>query len=159
MTPGIGPAGGWDRNVSDQGEHWGGYRAQGVYRLDRDVFLLDVPERTNGRALVPGMEWDLPPGTFRGPTDTPEYLANPRGFRGVMGVVPAGVRVRADTLRAKGNLRDRNLTRHYVKARVLDGEFQGWVVDLEAVSIYRADPDGGPDRLEGPNEDFLRPVS
>ncbi len=159
VTPGVGTAGGWDRNVSERGELWGAYRAQGVYRLDRDVLLLDVPERTNGRALASGLEWDLPPGTFRGPVDATAYAANPRGYRGVIGLVPAGIRVRAEILRAKGNLLDKNLTRHYVKGRILDGEYQGWLVDLEPLSLYRADPEGGSDRLAGPNDDFLSWVS
>jgi hypothetical protein len=158
VTPGLGDAGGWDRAVSGQMENWGSYRPQGVYRIERDVFLLNVSERTNGPGLVPGMEADVPPGTFRGPTGMDDYLAAPQRYRGVTGVVVSGTRLRAETLRAKGNLLDKNVTVRYVRGRIMDGEFQGWVVDLQAVSIYRADPDGGPVRLAGPNEDFLRPI-
>jgi hypothetical protein len=156
VTPGFGTVGGWDRNVSEQGDAWGDYRTQGIYRLQRDVFVLDVPDRTNGRALVAGAEWTLPRGTFQGPVAVSDFQSNPKGYRGIIGVVPADTRIRAEVLRAKGNLRDRSVTRRYVKARVLDGEFRGWMVDLEPLSLYEADTEGGPDRLMGPNEDFLR---
>lgn len=151
-SPGLG----WDRNVSDRPEAWGAYQPEGVYVLQRDVFLLDVPERTNGPGLVPGMEWDLPPGTFRGPTGVADYQAAPSQYRGIIGIVAADTRLRVETLRAKGNLRDSRATRHYVKAKVLDGEFQGRTVDLQAVSVYRGDTDGGAVTLVGPNGDFLR---
>jgi hypothetical protein len=156
VSAGLGTAGGWDRDVSDQRDQWGAYHPQEAYAVTRDVFVLDVPDRTNGPALVPDVEADLPPGTFRGPTSIPDFQTDPGQWRGVRGIVPAGTRIRADTLRAKGNLRDANVRRVYVKARVTDGEFRGLAVDLQAVSIYRADPDGGPVTLVGPNADFLR---
>jgi len=158
VSSGLGTVGGFDHDVSEKGELWGAYRSQSVYRLERDVFLLDVPDRTNGRALVSGPEWPLPPGTYRGPIPTADYQALD-GYRGVIGVIPAGTRIRAESLRSKGNLRDRGVQRNYVKARILDGEYRGWVVDLEPLSIYTAGPEGGPDQLTGPNEDFLRWVS
>ncbi len=156
VTPGLGTAGGWDHDVSDRADRWGAFRPQAVYRLERDVFLLDVPDRTNGPALVPGMEQDVQPGTFRGPTAVQEYQAAPHLFRGVIGIVTEGTRLRAEALRAKGNLLDPNVTLHYVQGRLMDGEFRGKVVDLQAVSVYWVDPDGGPEMLRGPNEDLLR---
>lgn len=156
VTPGLGYAGGWDRNVSEQTDRWGSYRPQGVYRLERDVFLLNEPERTNGTALVAGLESDLPPGTVRGPAEMEDYLASPNRYRGVIGVVRAGTRLRAEVLRAKGNVLDSVVTRHYIRARIIDGEFGQQLVDLQALSIYATDPDTGAVTLIGPNEDFLR---
>jgi hypothetical protein len=156
VTPGLGYAGGWERNVSQQTERWGEYRPLGVYRLERDVFLLNEPERTSGPALVAGLESDLPPGTVRGPAAMEDYLAAPDRYRGVIGVVKAGTRVRADVLRAKGNVLDSTVTRHYVRARIIDGDFRERLVDLQALSIYSTDPDTGAVTLIGPNRDFLR---
>ena len=63
--------------------------------------------------------------------------------------------MRAEALRAKGNVLDKSVKQHYVRARIMDGEFQGRLVDLQAVSLYSEDPEGGPVKLAGPNEDFL----
>lgn len=157
--PGIGYLGGWDKNVSERTELWGGYVPDAVYRIDHPLFLLDLPERTNGLALVPGLEVDLPPGTVRGPTTIEDYESAPRQWRKIKGVVEPGTRVRAFMLRAKGNLRDPGKTRHYVKGRILNGPFQGTVVDLEPVSLYREDPDTGRTVLVGPNNALLTQVT
>lgn len=155
VSPGSGHLGGWDFASNKKPELWGQYNADRVYRLQRDVFLMDTPERTNGPALVPGTEWSVPPSTFRGPTGTAEYQANPKNFRWVLGIVTAGTRLRAKTLRGKGNLRDSEETIYYVRARLLDGEFRGKEVDLQALSLYAAVPDSRSVALTGPNEDFL----
>lgn len=155
-SPGVGRLGGWDHRLDDRTELWGDYRPQMVYELQRDVFLIDVYERTNGMALVAGMEWPVPPGTFRGPTGVPEYRADPKQHRLVTGIVPAGTRLRAEMLRGKGNLRDKEATVHYVKGRLLDGEYRNWVVDLQPLSLYvLEDPESRKLTLAGPNEDFL----
>lgn len=154
-APGLGYVGGWDWNVSDEMERWAGFDAEGIYELREDVFLLDIPERTNGLALVPGMEWDLPPRTLRGPTGIEDYRSNPKNWRRVSGVAEKGTRMRATRLRAKGNVRDRDVTRVYVKAQILAGPHQGKVVDLQAVSLYATDLETGRVELVGPNEDFI----
>ena len=155
-SPGIGRLGGWDQRVDEKAELWGEYRPQAVYELQRDVFLMEVYERTNGMALLPGMEWPVPPGTLRGPTGVPEYNADPGHWRLVTGIVPAGTRLRAEVLRGKGNLRDQEATVHYVKGRLLDSEFRGQLVDLQALSRYvLEDPESRKVTLAGPNEDFL----
>mgnify|MGYP001764764817 CR=1 FL=1 len=156
VEPGQGRIGGWDFKRDDP-ELWRGYHAQGIYQLQQDVFLLDVPDRTNGLALVPGMNSEVPPGTLRGPTGIEEYHAEPHRWLRVTGVVTAGTRLRAEVLRGKGNLRDPEGTVHYVRGRLLDGEFRGQVVDLQALSLYAADPDPKSHHvtLTGPNEDFL----
>jgi hypothetical protein len=155
-SPGIGRLGGWDNRIDDKPALWGEYRVDAVYALQRDVFLLEVPERTNGLALVAGMEWQVPPGTLRGPTGVPDYLADPKRWRLIAGVAPAGTRMRVEVLRGKGNLRDPAATVHYVKARLLDTERQGQMVDLQALSRYVVeDPESRKVTLAGPNEDFL----
>lgn len=157
VTPGAGRIGGWDFAQKDKPELWAAYRAQGLYEVQRDVFLLDVPDRTNGLALVPGMESEVPPRTFRGPTAIEDYRADPKRWLWVGGIVPAGTRLRAEVLRGKGNLRDPDGTVYYVRARLLDGEFRGRLVDLQALSLYAADADPKSRHLTltGPNEDFL----
>ena len=157
VEPGPGRLGGWDFAKNDKPEFWASYHAQGVYEVRQDVFLVDVPERTNGLALVPGMGIEVPPGTFRGPTGVEDYDAEPHRWPWVTGIVRAGTRLRAETLRGKGNLRDSELTVYYVRARLLTGEFRGQQVDLQAVSRYVADenPESHRITLAGPNEDFL----
>jgi hypothetical protein len=157
--PGIGYIGGWDQNVSDEAELWGGYSRYRVYELREDVFVLNGNERTNGAALTPGIDAPVPPGTFRAPTTVEEYLDNPRYWREVDGIVERGTRVRAEILRGKGNLRDRSVTVHYVKGRVLNGPFQGELLDMEPLSRYRTDIETGRRILVGPNGDFLTPVT
>lgn len=154
-SPGLGRLGGWDSAIDKKPELWGQYKPDRVYELQRDVFLLDVPERTNGLALVPGMESSVPPSTFRGPTGIADYQANPKNWRWVTGVVTARTRLRAEVLRGKGNLRDAEATVHYVRGRLLDGPFRGDIVDLQALSLYAAEADSRRLTLTGPNEDFL----
>jgi len=155
-SPGIGRLGGWDQRIDEKTELWGEFRPQMVYELQRDVFLMEIYERTNGMALIPGMETPVAPGTLRGPTGISDYQADPKRFRLVNGVVPAGTRLRAEMLRGKGNLRDQEATVHYVKGRLLDSEFRGQLVDLQALSRYIAeDPESRKLTLAGPNEDFL----
>jgi len=154
-TPGLGYIGGWDWNISDEMDRWAGFDAEGIYVLREDVFLLNLPERTNGLALVAGMEWDLPRNTVRGPTDIVDYERSPKTWRYVSGVAEQGTRMRAIRLRAKGNVRDRDVTRVYVKAQILAGPHQGEVVDLQALSLYATDLESGRVELVGPNEDFL----
>ncbi len=155
VAPGQGRLGGWDFAVDKTPELWGEFKPDRVYELQRDVFLLDIPERTNGPALLSGMEWSVPPDTVRGPTTVAEYHAHPKNWLRVPGVVTAGTRLRAEVLRGKGNLRDKEATVHYVRARLLDGPFQDKLVDLQAISLYAADPDSRRIILRGPNEDFL----
>ncbi len=157
VAPGQGRLGGWDFAIDDKPELWGAYRTQAIYELRQDVFLLDAPEYTNGLALVPGMSSEVPPGTLRGPTGIEEYRADPKRWLWVTGVVPAGTRLRAEVLRGKGNLRDSDATVHYVRGRLLDSEFRGRAVDLQALSLYQAEPDPKSHKvtLAGPNEDFL----
>ncbi len=157
VAPGAGRVGGWDFTQKDKPELWGAYQSQGVYELQRDVFLFDVPDRTNGPALVPGMGSAVPPGTLRGPTGIDEYRSDPKRWLRVTGIVPAGTRLRAETLRGKGNLRDPQATIHYVRGRLLDSEFRGRLVDLQTLSIYTADADPKSHHatLTGPNEYFL----
>lgn len=156
VQPGQGRIGGWDFKQDDP-ELWRGYHAQGIYQLTQDVFLLDVPERTNGLALVPAFDSTVPPKTLRGPASIEEYRAEPKRWLWVTGVVTAGTRLRAEFLRGKGNLRDPEGTVHYVRGRLLDGEFRGQQVDLQALSLYLADADPKSHHvtLTGPNEDFL----
>lgn len=154
-APGVRYVGGWDWNVSDETERWAGFDPDGIYRLQRDVFLLNVPERTNGLALVPDMDEDLPLGTLRGPTAISDYQSSPKRWRRVAGVAEKGTRMRATRLRAKGNVRAPNMTRVYVKAQIMAGPHQGKVVDLQALSLYATDATTGRRDLIGPNEDFL----
>ncbi|MDK1022303.1 MAG: hypothetical protein QGD90_11790 [Candidatus Hydrogenedentes bacterium] len=154
-APGIGYVGGWDWNVSDETERWAGFDPDGIYRLQRDVFLLDIPDRTNGLALVPGMESVVPPGTVRGPTALSDYQDAPRHWPRVAGVAEEGTRMRATILRSKGNVRAPSLARVYIKAQIMAGPHQGKVVDLQALSLYATDLESGRAELVGPNEDFL----
>jgi len=157
VDPGPGRLGGWDFAEKDKPELWAAYRAGGIYELQQDVFLLDIPERTNGLALVAGMDSEMPPGTVRGPTGIEDYRKEPERWRRVTGIVTAGTRLRAEMLRGKGNLRDSEATVYYVRGRLLTGEFRGRTVDLQALSRYTADPDPKSRRitLAGPNDDFL----
>ncbi len=156
VSPGIGRIGGWEHRIDDKTELWGEYHPQGVYELQRDVFLIDDYEYTNGPALVAGMETPVSPGTFRGPTGISDYQADPKRYRTVTDVVPMGTRLRVETLRGKGNLRDQEATIHYVKGRLLDGKYRGWLVDLQPLSRYvLLDPESRKETLVGPNEDFL----
>ena len=157
-STGLGTIGGFDWNVTDEPARWSGYQQDRIYEIQSQVFLLDVPERTNGLALIPGMESDVPPSTFRGPTSIEEYQANPRRFRWVNGVVEPGTLLRVTQLRSKGNLRAPKKTRVYVKAQFMRGPHQGKLVDLESVSIYAIDVETGRDDLIGPNENFLTRV-
>ena len=154
-APGVGYVGGWDWNVSDETERWAGFDPDGIYRLQRDVFLINIPDRTNGLALVPDMDADLPPGTVRGPTAMSDYQSSPQRWRRVAGVAEEGTRMRATRLRAKGNVRAPNMTRVYVKAQIMAGPHQGKVVDLQALSLYATEAATGRVDLIGPNEDFL----
>lgn len=158
-TPGVGYLGGWDKDVSERSDLWGRYEPGAVYRLEADLFLMELPEQATGLALVPGMELEVPPDTQRGPTTIEFYREDTRGWPGVRGVIERGTRVRAFTLRAKGNLRDPNATVHYVKGRVLNGPHQGRVVNMEPVSLYRVDPDTGRMVLIGPNTDLLTQIT
>src|SRR5262245_42836484 len=72
VSPGVGRVGGWDFAEKDKPELWAGFHAQGIYEVQQDVFLIDVPEHTNGLALVPGMNSEVPPRTLRGPTGVEE---------------------------------------------------------------------------------------
>lgn len=156
VSPGIGRIGGWEHRIDDKTELWGEYHPQGVYELQRDVFLLDIYEETNGPALVAGMESTVPPGILRGPTGISDYQADPKRYRAVTGIVPMGTRLRAEMLRGKGNLRDQEATVHYVKGRLLDGKYRGWLVDLQPISRYIVEnPESRKVTLVGPNEDFL----
>ena len=154
-SPGMGYIGGWDSNISNETGRWAGYQRGGDYETQVGLFLLNVPDRTNGPALVPGMEAQVPPGVFRGPTTVEGYTQSARAWPGVIDVIPAGTRLRATMLRAKGNFRARLLTRVYVKAQVLTGPHRGEIVDLEQVSNYRMDVETRRAALLGPNEDFL----
>ncbi len=158
-TPGIGYLGGWDQDVSERSEVWGRYDPGAVYRIEHDLFLMELPEPTGRPALAAGMDVSVPPGTQRGPTTIDEYQADPRGWPGVRGVVQQGTRLRAFALRAKGNLRDLSATVHYVRARILNGPHQGLVVNMEPVSLYRADPETGRVILVGPNDEFLTRIT
>lgn len=154
-APGLGYVGGWDWKVSDETERWAGYKPNGIYELQTDVFLLSIPDRTNGLALVPGMEWDVPPGTVRGPTALSDYQDAPRRWPRVAGVAEEGTRMRATILRSKGNVRAPSIARVYVKARIMAGPHQGKLVDLEALSLYATGLESGRAELVGPNKDFL----
>ncbi len=154
-APGIGPVGGWDWKIGDETERWAGFHPNGIYKLQRDVFLLNIPDRTNGLALVPGIEWDVPPGTVRGPTALSDYRDAPRRWPRVAGVAEAGTRMRATILRSKGNVRAPNIARVYVKAKIMAGPHQGKLVDLQALSLYATDLESGRAELVGPNEEFL----
>lgn len=158
-STGLGTVGGFDWNVTDEPSRWSGYEQNRIYEIQREVFLLDVPERTNGLALVPGMESDVPPSTFRGPTSIEDYQANPRRWRWVSGVVEPGTLMRVTRLRSKGNLRAPKKTRVYVKAQIMRGPHRGELVDLESLSLYAPDVETGRDELIGPNEDFLKRVT
>ena len=154
-NPGLGYVGGWDWNISDEPERWAGFEANRIYRLQRDVFVTNVEDRTNGLALVPDMDADVPRGTVRGPTTIAGYQGDARPWPQIQGVVESGTRLRATRLRAKGNIRASKATMVYVKAQMLDGEFQGQVLDLQALSLYAVDPETGQENLVGPNEDYL----
>ena len=154
-APGVGYVGGWDWNVSDETERWAGFDPDGIYVLQQDVFLLSIPERTNGLALLPDIDADLPPRTVRGPAAISEYQSSPKRWRTVAGIAEKGTRMRATRLRAKGNLRAPNMTRVYVKAQIMAGPHQGKVVDLQALSLYATQAATGRTDLIGPNEDFL----
>ncbi len=154
-SPGVGYVGGWDWKISDEPERWAGFDPDGIYELQRDVFLLNIPDRTNGLALVPDMDADVPPGTVRGPTAMSDYQSNPKRWRRVAGVAEEGTRMRATRLRAKGNVRAPNIRLVYVKAQIMAGPHQGKVVDLQALSLYATDLESGRAELVGPNEDFL----
>jgi len=157
--PGLGYVGGWNQNVSDDTEAWGQYRQFRVYEFQEDVFVMNGGERTNGLALVPPLDADVAPGTFRAPATIDEYEANPRYWRSIDGIVTRGTRVRTEVLRAKGNIRDRSVTVHYPKGRLLTGPFQGQLLDMEPLSRYRTDVETGRRILVGPNRDFLLPVT
>src|SRR6185436_12255568 len=73
VAPGPGRLGGWDFAQKDKPERWAAYHPQGLYEVQQDVFLVDVPERTNGLALVPGIDAEIPAGTFRGPGSIADY--------------------------------------------------------------------------------------
>ncbi len=154
-APGVGYVGGWDWNVSDETERWAGFDPEGIYELQQDVFLLSIPDRTNGLALLPDIDADLPPRTVRGPAAISEYQSSPKRWRTVAGIAEKGTRMRATRLRAKGNVRAPNMTRVYVKAQIMAGPHQGKVVDLQALSLYATEAATGRIDLIGPNEDFL----
>ncbi len=154
-APGVGYVGGWDWNVSDEVERWAGFDPNGIYELQRDVFLLNIPDRTNGLALVPDMDTDVPPGTLRGPTAMSDYQSNPKRWPRIAGVAKEGTRMRATRLRAKGNVRAPNIKLLYIKAKIMAGPHQGKVVDLQALSLYTTDAATKRTDLVGPNEDFL----
>lgn len=155
---GLGTIGGWDTNISDEAEEWAGFDRNATYETEAPLFLVNLSERTNGLALVPGMEISRPPATVRGPTSTEDYAARPKQWPWVRGVVKPGTRIRATILRSKGNVRGPNVRRAYVKARIMEGPFRDEVVDLEPISEYRIDEDTGRAYLVGPLEIFLRRV-
>ena len=155
-APGLGYVGGWDWNISDNTERWAGYEPDRIYALRQDVFLLSIENRTNGIALVPGIQSDVPRGTLRGSTTILSYQADPRPWPWIGGVVESGTRMRATRLRSKGNLRAPSMTRVYVKAQIMDGPHRTKVVDLEPLSLYETDSESGQTILLGPNEDFLK---
>jgi hypothetical protein len=157
-TLGRGYVGGWDRSISNDTAAWGRYEPGETYRLVVDVFLLDMPDKTNGTALVPGMDFEAGPGGYRGPSTIATYERFPDNWRWVTGIVRAETKIRATRLRAKGNLRAPDRTVEYPKGEILDGEFRGRVVDMQPLSAYRMNEETGDLTLLGPDARFLAPA-
>lgn len=161
-------------DVTDNKNLWGGYDVDSKYTLDRPVFIIKTDQITGGRlVLVPEESFSRCLGRFwSAPDSIDEYRADPvqaaikqyDGFEvkiDVVGVLEMGTNLELHKLEKKSawSLWFGRTTTIKPLAKVIDGPFQGKIVDLSDVSIYYRGKEREKPFLYKPEKGVIRNIS
>jgi hypothetical protein len=140
----LGLSTGFDKDVSEIKEFWGGYELNQKYELNRYVFLEKKRDWAKKLVLVPqGNQEHLGSMLWNAPGSKEEYLANTQNWPDVVGIIDEGAKVRIHKFGRHGApLWGSSI---YVIAEICDGPFKGKLVDIGDISlVYNYDKDPYP---------------